>query len=173
LRFLALLLRPAFTRIQIALQQCYEDSFALWMMSWRRGWTMPILVFGMNAIAGFVADSLVYGPGYSFTARGPTGRAVSWHEAAQARLESIVPGAANASLLYSIAAALFCWILLWLLWRSRAARTERSGLSGDSIRLCQQRESCYPRFEGSLPTRFFPSTNAFPVSNQSTDLPNS
>ena len=80
---------------------------------------MPILVFGMNAIAGFVADSLVYGPGYSFTARGPTGGVVSWHEAAQARLESIVPGAANASLFYSVAAALFCWILLWLLWRKR------------------------------------------------------
>jgi hypothetical protein len=25
-------------------------------------WTMPILVFGMNAFVGFVADSLVYDP---------------------------------------------------------------------------------------------------------------
>jgi predicted acyltransferase len=97
-------------------------AFLYWVLeikSWRGGWTMPILVFGMNAIGGFVADSLVYGPGYSFTARAPNGAVVSWHEAAQARLESIVPGAANASLLYSVVAVLFCWILLWLLWRKR------------------------------------------------------
>ena len=86
---------------------------------WRGAWTMPILVFGMNAIAGFVADSLVYGPGYSFTAKAPNGAVVSWHEAAQAWLESIVPGAASASLVYSVAAVLFCWILLWFLWRKR------------------------------------------------------
>jgi len=46
-------------------------------------------------------------------------RCVSWHEAAQAWLESIVPGAANASLVYPAAGVLFCWVLLWLLWRKR------------------------------------------------------
>ena len=35
---------------------------------------MPILVFGTNAIAGFVADSLIYGPGYTFTARRAEGQ---------------------------------------------------------------------------------------------------
>jgi predicted acyltransferase len=83
---------------------------------WRGAWTMPILVFGMNAIAGFVADSLVYGPGYSFTVRGPNGP-VMWHDAAQAKLVSLGASAANASLIYSFAAVLFCWVLLWLLWR--------------------------------------------------------
>ena len=34
-------------------------------------------------------------------------------------------------------------------------------------------ESSYPRFAGFLPTRFFGSTCVFPVSSQSTDLPNS
>jgi predicted acyltransferase len=85
----------------------------------RGAWTMPILVFGSNAIAAFVADSLVYGPGYSFNAKGPNGITASWHEAAQARLESIIPGAANASLAYSLSAVMVCWILLWLLWRKR------------------------------------------------------
>jgi len=85
---------------------------------WRGPWTMPILVFGMNAIAGFVADSLVYGPGYSFTVKGHSG-AISWHDAAQLRLVSFGLSAANASLIYSLAAVLFCWILLWLLWRKR------------------------------------------------------
>ena len=93
-----------------------------WMIEirdWRGAWTTPLLVFGMNAIAGFVADSIVYGPGYTFTARGPSGASMNWHEAAQAWLVSFGLSAANASLVYSIAAVVFCWGLLWLLWRKR------------------------------------------------------
>jgi predicted acyltransferase len=86
---------------------------------WRGAGTMPILVFGMNAITGFVADSLVYGPGYTFTAKGPTGAVMNWHEAAQAYLESFGLSTPNASLVYSLAALVFCWTLLWLLWRKR------------------------------------------------------
>jgi predicted acyltransferase len=93
--------------------------WALEIKQWRGAWTTPILVFGMNAIAGFVADSLVYGPGYSFTVKGHGGAAISWHDAAQLRLVSFGLNAANASLIYSLAAVLFCWILLWLLWRKR------------------------------------------------------
>lgn len=84
-----------------------------------RGWTMPLLVFGMNAIVGFVADSVVYGPGYTFTMKVSNGTAISWHEGAQAWLVSLGLGAANASLVYSVGAVLFCWVLLWLLWRKR------------------------------------------------------
>ena len=97
-------------------------SFLYWAVEikkWRGVWTMPILVFGMNAIAGFVADALVYGPGYSFTVKSPGGGTMSWHEAAQAWLMSLGASAANASLIYSVAAVLFCWTLLWLLWRKR------------------------------------------------------
>jgi predicted acyltransferase len=93
--------------------------WALEIKNWRGGWTMPILVFGMNAITGFVADSLVYGPGYTFTAQAANGSRISWHEAVQARLLSIGFSPANASLMYSLAAVLFCWFLLWLLWRKR------------------------------------------------------
>ena len=97
-------------------------AFLYWVLEikqWRGVWTMPILVFGMNAIAGFVADSLVYGPGYTFTAKGPNGVSMVWHEAAQAHLESFGLSTPNASLVYSLSAVLFCWILLWLLWRKR------------------------------------------------------
>ena len=97
-------------------------AFLYWVLEikqWRGPWTMPILVFGMNAIVGFVADSIVYGPGYSFTVKGQNGSPVSWHDAAQVRLVSLGLNAANASLIYSLAAVLFCWILLWLLWRKR------------------------------------------------------
>ncbi len=107
----------------------FSGGFALtflallyWLLEikqWRGTWTMPILVFGMNAIAGFVADSLVYGPGYTFTAKGPNGVSMVWHEAAQAHLESFGLSTPNASLVYSLSAVLFCWILLWFLWRKR------------------------------------------------------
>jgi predicted acyltransferase len=86
---------------------------------WRGVWTIPILVFGMNAIAGFVADSLVYGPGYTFTVKHADGATLSWHDAAQAKLVSVGASPPNASLIYSLGAVIFCWILLWLLWRKR------------------------------------------------------
>jgi len=92
--------------------------WAIDIKAWH-GWRMPLVVFGMNAIVGFVADSVVYGPGYTFTAKGPNGTSLNWHEAAQAWLISFGLGAANASLVYSIAAVLFCWMLLWLLWRKK------------------------------------------------------
>jgi predicted acyltransferase len=66
-------------------------SLLFWMTEikqWRGKWTMPILVFGMNAIAGFVADSLIYGPGYTFTVMAANGAKMNWHEAAQAHLET-------------------------------------------------------------------------------------
>jgi predicted acyltransferase len=107
----------------------FSGGFALLFLSllywitevrrWRGAWTMPILVFGMNAIAGFVADSLIYGPGYSFTVRASNGATMNWHEAAQAHLEGIGLNAANASLVYSLGAVAICWILLWLLWRRK------------------------------------------------------
>jgi len=107
----------------------FSGGFALLFLSllywitevkrWRGNWTMPILVFGMNAIAGFVADSLIYGPGYTFMAKGPGGAKMNWHEAAQAYLESAGLSTANASLVYSLGAIGICWILLWFLWRKR------------------------------------------------------
>jgi predicted acyltransferase len=97
-------------------------SLLYWVLEikrWRGVWTIPILVFGMNAIAGFVADSLVYGPGYTFTVKHADGTTLSWHDAAQAKLVSLGASPPNASLIYSLGAVLFCWILLWLLWRKR------------------------------------------------------
>jgi len=62
---------------------------------------------------------MIYGPGYSFTSKGPNGAVMNWHEAAQAYLESARLRAANASLVYSLAAVGFALVLLWLLWRKR------------------------------------------------------
>jgi predicted acyltransferase len=89
------------------------------MKNLRGWWTMPILVFGMNSIAGFVADSVVWGPGYAFHLKTADGMLVPWHEAFYVRFLSVVPNPQVASLLYSICAVLFCWSLLWFLWRSK------------------------------------------------------
>ena len=51
---------------------------------WRGWWTTFFLVFGMNAIAGYVADALVYGPAYSFHTKGPDGTAITWQQFAYA-----------------------------------------------------------------------------------------
>lgn len=91
--------------------------WVLEIKQWRGIWTMPVLVFGMNAIAGFVADSFVYGPGYTFTVKAAGGSALAWHDAAQLHLLALGASPANASLMYSVAAVLFAWFLLWLLWR--------------------------------------------------------
>jgi predicted acyltransferase len=97
-------------------------SLLYWMIEvkkWRGVWTMPILVFGMNAIAGFVADSLIYGPGYTFTVKGANGAIMNWHEAAQAHLEAAGLSTANSSLVYSLGAVAICWVLSWFLWRKK------------------------------------------------------
>ncbi|MGO9305391.1 MAG: acyltransferase family protein [Candidatus Korobacteraceae bacterium] len=97
-------------------------SFLYWILEirqWHGEWTMPILVFGMNAIAGFVADSLVYGPAYTWTVKGANGSAVLWNDAAHAWLVSLGASPANAALIFSVASVLFCWALLWLLWRKK------------------------------------------------------
>jgi predicted acyltransferase len=93
--------------------------WVLEIKQWRGAWTMPILVFGMNAIVGFVADAFVYGPGYSWTVKGAHGATILLHDAAQARLTALVANPANAALMFSVASVLFCWLLLWLLWRKK------------------------------------------------------
>jgi predicted acyltransferase len=97
-------------------------SFFYWLIEIKnvRGlWVTAILVFGMNPIVAFVADSVVYGPGYTFTVKNAVGGSSNWHEAAQAGLESLGLSTPFASLLYSLAAVVFCWLLLWPLWRKK------------------------------------------------------
>jgi predicted acyltransferase len=93
--------------------------WVLEIKQWRGAWTFPLLVFGMNSIAGFVADSFVYGPGYTFTIAGPNGTRVMWYDAANSWFLSLGASPAIASLLYSVCAVSFCWLLLWLLWKKQ------------------------------------------------------
>ena len=86
---------------------------------WRGRWTVPFLVFGMNAIAGFLADALVYGPAYSFHAHLPNGKNVMWLEWADYHLLRLGMNPYNTSLLYSLLAVAFGWLLLWPLYRKK------------------------------------------------------
>lgn len=93
-----------------------------WMVEirgWRGGWTMVFLVFGMNPIAGFVADALVYDPAYSWHLTGPDGTPVSLQQFVFGHLSSLPVSVAGASLIYSLAAVASCWVLLWPLYRKR------------------------------------------------------
>jgi predicted acyltransferase len=96
-------------------------SFFYWLIDIKqaRGWWLNFfLVFGMNPILAYIADSVVYGPGYTFTVQSHAGT-INWHEAAQAHLEALGLSTPIASLVYSLAAVLFCWLLLWPLWRKK------------------------------------------------------
>jgi predicted acyltransferase len=93
-----------------------------WMVEireWRGKWTIAFLVFGMNPIAGFVADALVYGPAYSWSVTGPNGTPVILKQFAFSRLSALPISVAGASLIYSLAAVAFCWALVWVLYRKR------------------------------------------------------
>jgi len=102
----------------VVLALCY------WLLDVRklRGrWTMPLLVFGMNAIAAYTLSEVL------------ASTLNSWHVAV-APNESIplqmfiyhhvfaFPGGVstkNASLAYALAFVLVCWLVMWILWRKK------------------------------------------------------
>jgi predicted acyltransferase len=85
---------------------------------WRGRWTMPFLVFGMNAIVGFCFDELLWAPLYYGHARAADGSVITWQHYLNGQLLRFA-SPANASLLFAIGAVLFCWTLMWLLYRRR------------------------------------------------------
>ena len=99
-------------------------AFALlfWVIEvkrWRAVWTIPLLVFGMNAIAGFTADALVGGLTYTYHVHRADGSLVLWQEYGNSCLAFFHLSPANTSLLYSLIVLAFCWLLLYLLYRKR------------------------------------------------------
>ena len=85
---------------------------------WRNRWTMPFLVFGMNAIVGFCFDELLWAPLFYGHAHAPDGASITWQQYLNGRLLKIL-NPANASLLFAVGIVLFCWALMWLLYRRR------------------------------------------------------
>jgi predicted acyltransferase len=79
---------------------------------------MPFLVFGMNAIVGYCFDELLWAPLFYGHAHGADGSSITWQQYLNGQLLKI-GSPANASLLFAAGAVLFCWALMWLLYRRR------------------------------------------------------
>jgi predicted acyltransferase len=84
----------------------------------RGRWTMPFLVFGMNAIVGYCFDELLWAPLFYIHAKAGNGSAGTLQEYLNGQLLKLA-SPANASLVFAIVSVLFCWVLMWLLYRRR------------------------------------------------------
>jgi predicted acyltransferase len=84
----------------------------------RGWWTMPFLVFGMNAIVGYCFDELLWAPQIYIHAKAADGSTVALQQYLNGQLLKFA-SPANASLLFAVGSALFCWALMWLLYRRR------------------------------------------------------
>jgi predicted acyltransferase len=97
-------------------------SFLYWVIEVRGGrgaWTMPFLVFGMNAILGFVLDLLIWLPMAFLHVRTADGTAITWKSCVLDGLLLPYLGPANASLVYAVGMTTACWLLLYPLYRKR------------------------------------------------------
>ena len=80
---------------------------------WRSGWTMPILVFGMNPIAAYVfSESLS-----NLLDNMQTSAAMNWQEWVYEISFSSLASPAIASLLYGLTYVLVCWLVMWVFYR--------------------------------------------------------
>ena len=96
-------------------------SLLYWIIEirgWRGRWTMPFLVFGMNAIVAYCFDELLWAPLYYGHARAADGSVITWQQYSNAQFLKFA-SPANASLLFALGTVLFCWALMWLLYRRR------------------------------------------------------
>jgi predicted acyltransferase len=95
-------------------------AFLYWIVeirAWRGRWTTLFLVFGMNSIVAFCFDELLWWP-LSWPHLGSEETAIPWQQYLNDQLLRVA-NPANASLLFSIGAVLFCWACMWLLYRRR------------------------------------------------------
>jgi predicted acyltransferase len=97
----------------VLLALCY------WVLDARklRGpWTMPVLVLGMNAIAAYVFSEILAHLLDTLEVHGISLQNIIYYGIFTSRG---APPSANASLAYSIAFVLACWVPMWLLYRKR------------------------------------------------------
>jgi predicted acyltransferase len=93
-------------------------GFCYWVLDakhWGGRWATFFLVFGMNPITAYVFAGMISQSLYRFS----TAAGSSWQDVLyQNGFEPFI-SPANASLLYAICYVLFCWIVLWALYRKR------------------------------------------------------
>jgi predicted acyltransferase len=83
----------------------------------RGRWTVPILVFGTNAIAAYVLSEALAATLYSINLKLSGGRIVSVQEYIYSRWFAPFASPPNASLLFALAYVAICWVVMAVLYR--------------------------------------------------------
>lgn len=101
----------------VVLALCY------WLLDVRklRGrWTMPVLVFGMNAIAAYTLSEMLAAGLGSWILTSNAGNETSMQDVIYRRLFAFSGvSTANTSLAYALGFVLLCWVVMWVLWRKK------------------------------------------------------
>jgi predicted acyltransferase len=84
-----------------------------------KGWSKPFVIFGMNAIAIYVASELLAILLGGIQVTGLEGKPVRLKEYIYASWFSPVAGPYNASLLYAMAYVLLMFLIAWVMWKRR------------------------------------------------------
>jgi predicted acyltransferase len=108
------LLHCGFALVLLAL--CY---WVLDIKQWRGRWTIPVEVFGVNAIAAYILSE-VGGTGLErLMLHLADGSSMTFQDFVYERWLAPLASPANASLIYSVAFLAACGVILWPLYRKR------------------------------------------------------
>lgn len=101
----------------VVLALCY------WLLDVRklRGrWTMPVLVFGMNAIAAYTLSEMLAAGLGSWILKSNVGNEISMQDVIYRHLFAFGGvSTPNTSLAYALGFVLACWVVMWVLWRKK------------------------------------------------------
>jgi predicted acyltransferase len=100
----------------IGLGLCY---WVLDIKRWRGRWIMPTLTFGMNSIVAYAFSEILAKMLDAWPVRLATGQAISSQRYLYRSFFAPLASPPNASLIYSLAFVLVCWVVAWLLYRKR------------------------------------------------------
>jgi len=100
----------------LGLSLCYA---VLDLRKWRGRWTMPILVFGMNSIVAYAFSEILAKVLDAWPVRAAGGEVLNAQKFIYQRFFAPLASAPNASLIYSLAFVLVCWVVAWTLYRRR------------------------------------------------------
>jgi predicted acyltransferase len=92
-----------------------------WLIDARgyRRWTVPLQVYGRNAITVFSLSSLFATASVSFTLHDAAGAEVTWHDYVYRRFFAPLAGPLNASFLFAVCYCLLWLAIMWPLYRRR------------------------------------------------------
>jgi predicted acyltransferase len=96
-------------------------AFLYWVVDVKKwkGWTVPAVVFGRNAIAIFVLSGLVAKSMILYKVERSDGSTASLYQLVYEKGFASWAGALNGSLAFALATILFWWLVLWVLYRRR------------------------------------------------------